>query len=75
MVFFFEFDAVFLEKGNDVMVVKLEKTLYKKRPFPGMPAIRSSRLPLLVTLQRPPPVPANFLPKRRFFSIKRVLYP
>ena len=43
-----------------------EKTLYRKRPFPGMPASRSSRVPLLVTLQRPHQYQLIF-PSFRFF--------
>lgn len=61
VVLHFELDPIFLKEIHDIVVVKLEKkTLYRNRPFPGIPASRSSSVPLFVTLQRPPPVPDGF---------------
>ncbi len=64
--------TVFLKEIHNVVVVKLRKDAVQ-RPLPGIPASKSSSVPLLVTLQRPPPVPDSFLPKRLFFEKQGLL--
>ena len=49
------------------MIIKLGKHTVKETAISGIPAIKSSKVPLFVTLQRPPPVPASFLPSFLFF--------
>ena len=68
VVFDLKFNTIFCKKLMISWIIKLGEDTVEKRPFPGMPASRSSRVPLLVTLQRPPPVPANFFPSFRFFD-------
>ena len=48
-----------------------ENALYRKRPFPGICLMISSTGRRLVTLQRPPPEMASFLPSLFPLSINR----
>ncbi len=68
VVLHLELDPIFLKEIHDVVVVKLGKDAVKKAAVARNASQQVFKVPLLVTLQRPPPVPDSFLPKRLFFE-------